>query len=290
MESFYTSDWHIHTEASFDSEMQIGEILCGAQKNGITQFGISDHVNFPFMLPHLEKSRKLYLANKKDGFHFGVELTTLPLSQYVFACKNRKADCENNKTWFKGYAAPLRDKIALSLDEETLCAYGVEYVIGGAHWAFTDFFHWPTVRNAIHSYHAQQMFLATDKRVDIIAHPWWIYQKKWEKDGVMTGPWYDDFARIPRAMHEEFAAAVLENGKYVELNTDFFVSPLYTEKFRVQYAAYICFLYERGIPVTIGSDLHSRYTAHHAALKKYFAPLGFSAESFSVPKFRTHTF
>jgi hypothetical protein len=35
---------------------------------------------------------------------------------------------------------------------------------------------------------------------------------------MLTGdPWFDDFAgRIPRSMHDEFAAAVVENEKIVE--------------------------------------------------------------------------
>lgn len=55
---------------------------------------------------------------------------------------------------------------------------------------------------------------------------------RYEKNGIMTGPWFDDFSVIPKSIHEEFAAAVLDNNKIVELNTDFFVSESYTDYFK----------------------------------------------------------
>lgn len=286
MDIFYESDWHIHTNASYDAELPVTELLEKAEEGGIKQFGITDHVNYPFMLPHLEKSRKQFLQHKKEGFHFGVELTTLPLSQYNFALKH-SADAENSKTWFVGYIPPIfkKDGIALSLSEQALYENKVEYVVAGAHWAFCA----PLTRNMIiKNYHAQQMFLARHKSVDIIAHPWWVYYGKYLKNDIMTGPWFDDFDRIPYSMHDEFAAAAFENNKMVELNTDFFVSSCYTEKFKKQYAEYICYLYEKGIPITIGSDLHSNYTTHHNQVREYMEPLGFTKDSFCIPKFRQY--
>lgn len=283
MEVFYETDWHIHSEASYDADMKVPELVKRAEEKGIKQFGITDHVNYPFMVPHLERSRELWLQNKKEGFHFGVELTALPKSQYEFALKH-PADPEDRKTWLRGYIPPVfkKDGIALSLSEEELERLGTEYVVAGAHWSFK-----PLTRNtAIKDYHRQQMFIAQQPCVDIIAHPWWIYMGRYLKNGVMEGPWFDDFSRIPRSMHEEFAAAVLENGKMVEYNTDFAVAGIYTEKFKRQYAEYIAFLYEKGVPITIGSDLHGDYTAYHDEVRRYLEPLGFTKDSFAVPDFR----
>lgn len=111
---------------------------------------------------------------------------------------------------------------------------------------------------------------------------------RFEKNGVMTGPWFDDFSIIPESFHEEFAAAVLENNKIVELNTDFFVSACYTDYFKRQYAEYLCMLHEKGIPISIGSDLHSDYTAHHKQVRHYMEPLGFTKDSFAVPELRKY--
>lgn len=284
MEIFYESDWHIHSEASYDAEIKVPELLALAEKNGIKQLGITDHVNYPFMVKHLERSRDLFLANKRDGFHLGVELTTIPKQQYDFALKH-PADADDRKTWLRGFIpSPIGcTKPSLSLSEEELERCGVEYVVAGAHWPFTMI---QTRKSVIKDYHAQQMFIAEQKCVDIIAHPWWVYIGRFYKNGVYSGLWYDDFDRVPRSMHEEFAAAVLENGKMVELNTDFFVSGNYPERFKKQYAEYIAMLHEKGIPITIGSDLHSDYTAHHEQVKRYTAQYGFNKDTFAVPKFR----
>ena len=57
MGNIYTSDWHIHTEASYDGELTFPELIKNAKEYGITQFGITDHVNFEFMEAHVKESR-----------------------------------------------------------------------------------------------------------------------------------------------------------------------------------------------------------------------------------------
>lgn len=286
MKVFYETDWHIHTEASYDADLKVSDLIERAKQNGIRQFGISDHVNYPFMVKHLERSKDLFSAHPTEGFHFGVELTTLPKSQYDFALQH-PADPDCRKTWLLGYIPPIfkKDGIALSLSETELERCQVEYVIAGAHWSFDLR---QSRKGAIKSYQEQQMFIARQKCVDIIAHPWWIYMGRFVKNGMQTGPWFDDFAIIPQSHHEEFAAAVLENQKMVELNTDFFVSTCYTDYFKRQYAEYICMLHEKGIPITIGSDLHGNYTAHHEEVRHYMEPLGFTSETFATPHFREY--
>lgn len=286
MNIFYESDWHIHSEASYDADLKVPDLIRIAKEKGIKQFGITDHVNYPFMVKHLERSRELYLANKTEGFHFGVELTTTPKSQYDFALKH-PADADDRKTWLRGYIPPIfkKDGIALSLSDEELERCEVEYVVAGAHWSFSPI---QSRKAAIKSYTEQQLFIAEQKCVDIIAHPWWIYMSVFVKNGMQAGPWFDDFSIIPQSIHEEFAAAVLENKKMVELNTDFFVSGSYTDDFKKQYAEYICMLHEKGIPITIGSDLHGNYTAHHDEVRRYMEPLGFTKETFATPNFREY--
>ncbi len=45
MDVFYDSDWHIHSEASYDADLKVPDLIENAKKNGIKQFGITDHVN-----------------------------------------------------------------------------------------------------------------------------------------------------------------------------------------------------------------------------------------------------
>lgn len=145
MDVFYDSDWHIHSEASYDADLKVPDLIQSAKINGIKQFGITDHVNYPFMVKHLERSRDLFLANQTEGFHLGVEL-----------------------------------------------------------------------------------------------------------------------------------------------NTDFFVSDRYTDYFKRQYAEYLCMLHEKGVPISIGSDLHGNYTAHHEQIRHYMEPLGFTKDNFAVPRLRKY--
>ena len=77
-------------------------------------------------------------------------------------------------------------------------------------------------------------------------------------------------------MHMDIAAALKENGKYVECNSHFFVSKIAPEKFRHQYAEFLREMFEMGIPVTYGSDSHSRYVDERGEVEKYMRAAGFS--------------
>lgn len=83
------------------------------------------------MLKHLERSRDLFLANQTEGFHLGVELTTLPKSQYDFALKH-PSDPDRRDQWLRGYIPPVFKKngIALSLSEEEINRCKVEICSG----------------------------------------------------------------------------------------------------------------------------------------------------------------
>ena len=106
---------------------------------------------------------------------------------------------------------------------------------------------------------------ACNKRVTVLGHPW--YHGK--------GIWYEDFGIIPRSMNADIAAALKENGKYVERNVHFFRSDKATEKFRYQYAEFLRELFEMGIPVTYGSDSHNNYGDARGSAEAYLAAAGF---------------
>ena len=61
MENIFTTDWHIHTEASYDATMPYEELIQSAKESGITEFGITEHVNYPFMIKHLQIRRMYHL-------------------------------------------------------------------------------------------------------------------------------------------------------------------------------------------------------------------------------------
>jgi histidinol phosphatase-like PHP family hydrolase len=266
------SDWHIHSEYSYDSSLPLAEIGQKAKQFGFKKFGITDHVNFndETFLGDLKRSVinvKQFRQTYPEAV-LGVELTPIEKPQFDYIAKNGTRE---------GYVAPILSapyEIELAQTKEALIACGVRYAIGAAHWRVDvpDAKHLPTDLDAcMKEWYRQQMWLACDERVTVLGHPWYNGR----------GIWYDDFSVIPRSMNTELASALKENGKYVECNSHFFTSPKATEKFRHQYAEFIRALFENGIPVTYGSDAHNEYKNVHLVVEKYLISAGFKDGDFS---------
>lgn len=275
----YASDFHIHSEASYDARLTVSELFAGAAAQGITEFGTADHVNLPSWKHYLLTSEKLHDGNPHPGFHLGVELTTISGFEH---------DYDRLHGSLEGYVRPdtaAADPVALPLDEEELIECGVEYTIGAAHWLLT-----PSVKitEAVRDFHRQQMYLACDSRVDIVGHPFCIHTDLELPNGARGV--FDDLSVVPDSFWDEFASALLENKKYVEYNVlTYAVEPYYPEKFRYDYAEKLRYLFERGVPVTIGSDEHGEsgmYGNYQEQAARYLKPAGFKAEDFSIPSFK----
>lgn len=251
-----TSDWHIHSHNSCDEAcITVADLIAQTEKMGILDFGLTDHLHTPFNLPDIAASRAEFLENKPSArFHFGIEVSCV--SQW-----------ELNEIAGGKYAAPvygLRSggtpggPLAIGLTAEDIEKYGIEYVVGGAHWPL----YVPMERDAvIRDYHRQNMFLATHPLVDIVAHPWW-WMGHWKdaQGNYPAEPWFDDFLRIPRSMHDEFAAAAVEHQTVVEINIDAnLLNPHYPERFAKQYLDYLVELEAGGVRLCIGSDCHSAH-------------------------------
>jgi histidinol phosphatase-like PHP family hydrolase len=110
----------------------------------------------------------------------------------------------------------------------------------------------------VRDYHRQNMFLAQDPRVDVIAHPWW-WRTKFTGACKVPVPfrWLDDFSIIPRSMHDEFGAAAREHGKLVEINASNMTTENYSPRWHEQYTEYLVGLKEAGCRFAMGSDSHS---------------------------------
>ena len=260
------SDWHIHSEASYDATLPLEEIIVGAAKLGYEKIGITDHANFndEKFLSDLRLCAKNVkeIQKKHPNVILGVELTPIEKPEFDYIARTGTRE---------GYVAPVQATpfdIELAQTKEELMALGVRYAIGAAHWRVdvpggralqSD------VETLIREWHRQQMWLACDERVTILGHPW--YNGK--------GAWYDDFSRIPRSMNNELAAALKENGKYVECNNGVLSAAHASEKFRRQYAEFIRELFEMGIPVTYGSDSHKAYNVAYDKAEAALADVGF---------------
>ncbi len=260
------SDWHIHTEASYDASLPLRQILQTARQLGIEQLGITDHLNFNdhAFVGNLHQSVRDVQALQAEfpQLVMGVELTPIEKPEFDYIAKTGTRE---------GYIPPAATQpypIELAMTKEQLMALGVRYAVGGAHWR-VDVPHarqLPVDLDAIiREWHRQQLWLACDDRVTILAHPWYNGRALW----------YDDFDRIPRPMKRELAAALKENGKYVECNEGVLCDGRTTERFRRQYAEFLRELFEMGIPVTYGSDSHDVYAPDVKDVEKYLLAVGF---------------
>lgn len=260
------SDWHIHTEHSYDASNPLEAIIREAKKQGLRLVGITDHANFndeKFMGDLRNSVAAVKAAQAEHPFLvLGVELTPIEKPEYDYIAKTGTRE---------GYQAPIQDKpfdIALAATKEELMALGVRYAIGASHWRVDV----PGAKQlpidmdaCIREWFRQQMWLACDERVTILGHPWYHGKRIW----------YDDFSRIPRSMNLELAAALKENGKHVECNSHFFRVEQATETFRHQYAEFLRELFEMGISITYGSDSHHDYGDLRTDPEIYLAGAGF---------------
>jgi len=260
------SDWHIHSENSYDATLPLDTIGQAALEQNLKMFGITDHANFndtAFMRDLARSVAAVKEAQKKyPCLVLGVELTPIEKPEFDYIAKTGTRE---------GYVAPVQEapfEIALAASKEELMAMGVRYAIGASHWRVDK----PNAKKlepdvdaCIKEWFRQQMWLACDERVTILGHPW--YNGK--------GLWYEDFSVIPHGMNMDLAAALKENGKYVECNSHFFRSDKATEKFHHQYAEFLREFHEMGIPVTYGSDMHKEYPDLRPRVESYLTAAGF---------------
>ncbi len=260
------SDWHIHSQNSYDASLPMETIAENAGQMGLRRFGVTDHANFndEKFMGDLRASVKAVKEAQAQypNLVLGVELTPIEKPEYDYIAKTGTRE---------GYVAPIQSEpftIELAATKEELMALGVRYAVGAAHWRVDV----PGARSlapdlnaCIKEWHRQQMWLACDERVTILGHPWYHGKRIW----------YDDFDVIPRTMKLELAAALKENGKYAECNSQFFDVKKTTEKFRAQYADFLRELFEMGIPITYGSDSHHTYEDLRPGVEKYLSASGF---------------
>lgn len=266
------SDWHIHTNASYDASLPIEDILKNAKEFGFRKVGITDHANFndTKFIGDLKKSAQSVktLQTTHPELVLGVELTPIEKPEFDYIAKTGTRE---------GYVAPIIDEpfqIELACTKSELMSLGVRYAIGAAHWRVDV----PGGRyvdsdrdTLIKEWYRQQMWLANDERVTILGHPWWNPKRVW----------YSDFSVIPKSMNDDIASALKENGKYAECNVDMLCSADATEKFRRQYAEFLRELFEKGIRITYGSDSHEKYTNRYLEAEKRLAEVGFKTGDFS---------
>jgi histidinol phosphatase-like PHP family hydrolase len=250
------TDWHIHTSHSCDSaSLLMEEMPWAASAHGFVAYGVTDHIHTPYNIPDLVASRAAWEAcDPAPHFHFGVEVSCVS----VWELDQLARGLAKPATYGLRSGGPAGGDLAIGLTAAHLVDLQIEYVVAGTHWPM----YVPVEAEAVtRDYHRQNMFLVTHPLVDIVAHPWWWMGYFQDADGMFTGdPWFDDFGRIPQAMHDEFAAAAIEHDTAVEVNLEaMLLNETYPLAFKQQYVEYLAGLHERGVALSLGSDCHSEH-------------------------------
>lgn len=284
MTAHIISDWHIHSQYSCDSAcMSMQDLAHEPAKAGVLAHGVTDHLHTPYNFPDLIRSRQAYDALQYDHFHFGVEVSCVSLWE-IEKMKNEKIE----SVYGIRSGGPIGGACAVGLSGDDIQRLKVEYVIGGTHWPM----YVPYTRDdIIRDYHRQNMFLASQKEIDIVAHPWWWMGHWQENDGsYQTDPWFSDFSMIPNSFHDEFAHALIANHKSCELNLKAMVlNQAYPMKMRRQYMEYMRNLFEKGVKITLGSDCHEmHYEDLNESVSSYLEQVGFKSADFSSPTLRQY--
>jgi len=271
------TDWHIHTRNSCDgASISVSKLIEKTKEKGIINFRISDHLHTRINLPDIENSRKEYEENMPfPNFHFGIEVSVMSKWEIEEIKKNKNK--YENLTYGIRQGGPPWSAPTIDINKKILKKYKIEYVIGGTHWPLYIEYE---RENIIKDYHRQNMFLAEDPLIDIIAHPWW-WMGKWEENGMYNEkPWFDNFKVIPKSMHQEFISEVKKNNKIVEINlAAMLLNPKYPLKWKYQYLEYIAEMYEKGVILSIGSDCHdAEYNIDFDTSEKFLEWAGIKEE------------
>lgn len=254
-----TSDWHIHSTQSCDcggrnAEPAMAQIVAAARKLGIEKLGITDHVNTPYNLDDIFRSREEFDSMPFDAdLHFGVEASAISQWELDEIESGRQPATD----WGLRTGGPEGGKLALGITQDDITQYGIEYVVAGTHWAM--YVSEQNTDKVMADYHRQNLFLASHPLVDILAHPWWYGGNWWrDEDKKYRGdPWLDDFGKIPFSMHDELAAALVESKTAMEINLDACLfNDNYPETFTREYADFISYMHERGVKFSVGTDSH----------------------------------
>jgi histidinol phosphatase-like PHP family hydrolase len=263
-------DWHIHSKYSpcGKPEATLEAVVAKGREAGLTAFGISDHLHSQLDYPQLRACREAYdnLPDRKN-FYFGLEISSIR----PWDLKRIDELGDKASIWGVQQGGP-EEAPTLCLPDGFMDELKVDYTIGGTHWPLGV----AKERMAIiKSYHGQNMFLATNSNIDIVAHPWWWLGEWKDADGRFTTlPWLDDFRVIPSSMHDEFACAAREHGTAIEISSGpVLLNPSYPDHFRGQYVEYLAFLKERNVTFSLASDSHGNQGGYANRLPQIFCDL-----------------
>jgi len=124
------SDWHIHTDASYDAKLPLETLIQASREQGLRGFGIADHLNYndeKFWGDIRKSSANFYrLKETCPEMRLGVELTPIAKPWFDYIARTGTRD---------GYVPPIQSEpyaIELAGTKEELMALGIQYAVGAA--------------------------------------------------------------------------------------------------------------------------------------------------------------
>ena len=253
-----STDWHIHTEDSCDSAcLRMADLVAEQKQNGITDYGVTDHLHTLLQEDAIRRSRAAYDAQMalhpelQGHFHFGVEASVM--SQWQV---DKMARGEFPVPPVYGYrdGAPADAKMHIAVDAEFREKYGIEFVVTGVHWPLYEMYGKEVVAK---EYFRQYLFAAAHPQTDILAHfLWWNSTVR----DAETNPFLD-FSIISEQMRGELKAALLENHTAFELNIGAILLAPFPKTFLDEYMGWCGDLQRSGVVLSVGSDTHAAHTS-----------------------------
>ena len=114
----FHSNWHIHSEASYDADLTLDKIVEKAQEYGFTRIGITDHLNFndeKFVGDLKRSAASVAEIRKAHPFvTLGVELTPIEKPEFDYIARTGTRE---------GYIPPIQSApydIELGMTKEEL--------------------------------------------------------------------------------------------------------------------------------------------------------------------------
>ena len=217
-------DFHIHTQylGCAKPEMTIPAVLAECERLGMTQIGITDHLNRPDQLDlHQKILADLHMAQSGLEIYFGVELN------------------------FMSKEGPL------ALDEDTKEQYGFQFAISGIHDTYLDQY---DPKELVDIQHRHHILTCQDPLVDVLVHPYWFGRNEFERKGF---PPFESMETVPESYAIELGQTAAETDTAIEINGGAgLIKGQGREEFAKQYVEYLAVIAEQGPMFAIASDAH----------------------------------
>jgi len=218
-------DWHIHTKylGCADATMEVAAIVMECARIGVTQLGITDHLNSFDKLPlHAPIRADIEKLDAAVDVYFGVELNFTGLDgEFVF-----NSDIKEQ--------------------------YGFQYAIGGIHATYLETY---DLQRIIEIQHRHHLKTCANPLVDVLVHPYWFNKHEFDKKGW---PWFDSMPAVPERYARELGQAARETGTAIEINSSCIIASEELSKRYIEgYITFLSIVAEEGARFALGSDAHN---------------------------------